>query len=73
MRKYNILLLLIKNVSELSLIQTVTINSKNIAKIEHFSKLTTKALSRISIYRLFDKKPAIDVKFINGGQLLFYL
>ena len=44
------------------------------AQIEHsrhrsFNNFITSALSYIAVYCFFDKKPVIDVKFINDGQL----
>ena len=60
-----------------ALIETVNDELKNIAQIEHsrhrsFSNFITNALSAIVAYCFFDKKPAIDVNFINDGQLTLF-
>ena len=57
-----------------ALIETVNNELKNIVQIEHprrrsFNNFVTNALSAIAAYCFFEKKPAIDVKFINDGQL----
>ena len=60
-----------------ALIETVNDELKNIAQIEHsrhrsFSNFIANSLSAIAAYQLFfEKKPAIDVKFVNDGQLIF--
>ncbi len=60
-----------------ALIETVNDELKNIAQIEHlrhrsFSNFIANALSVIAAYCSFEKKPAIDVKFINDGQLSLF-
>ncbi|MGN8872973.1 IS982 family transposase, partial [Phocaeicola vulgatus] len=50
---------------------------KNIAQIEHsrhrsFSNFIANSLSAIAAYCFFEKKPAIDVKFVNDGQLAIF-
>lgn len=62
-----------------ALIETVNDELKNIAQIEHsrhrsFNNFVANALSAIAAYCFFEKKPAIDINFINDGQLnLFWL
>jgi hypothetical protein len=56
-----------------ALIETV----KNIAQIEHsrhrsFNNFIANALSAIAAYCFFEKKPAIDVDFINDRQLSMF-
>ena len=56
------------------LIETVNDELKNIAQIEHsrhrsFNNFIANALSTIAAYCFFEKKPAIDVEFINDRQL----
>ena len=60
-----------------ALIETVNDELKNIAQIEHsrhrsFNNFIANALSAIAAYCLFEKKPAIDVNFINDGQLTIF-
>lgn len=50
---------------------------KNIAQIEHsrhrsFSNFIANSLSAIAAYCFFEKKPAIEVNFINDGQLTIF-
>ena len=50
---------------------------KNIAQIEHsrhrsFNNFIANTLGAIAAYCFFDKKPAIDVEFINDGQLSLF-
>ena len=50
---------------------------KNIVQIEHsrhmsFNNFIANALSAITAYCFFDKKPAIEVEFINDGQLTLF-
>lgn len=57
-----------------ALIEMVNDEVKNIAQIEHsrhrsFTNFIANSLSAITAYCFFEKKPAIDVKFINNGQL----
>lgn len=57
-----------------ALIETVNDELKNIAQIEHsrhrsFNNFIANALSAIAAYCFFEKKPAIDVDFINDRQL----
>ena len=59
------------------LIETVNDELKNIAQIEHsrhrsFSNFIANALEAIAAYCFFEKKPAIDVDFINDGQLQMF-
>lgn len=61
-----------------ALIETVNDELKNIAQIEHsrhrsFNNFITNALSAIAAYCFFEKKPAIDVKFVNDQATLFVL
>ena len=60
-----------------ALIETVNDELKNIAKIEHsrhrsFNNFIANALGAIAAYCFFDKKPAIDVEFVNDGQLSLF-
>ena len=60
-----------------ALIETVNNELKNIAQIEHsrhrsFNNFVANALSAIAAYCFFDKKTAIDVEFINDGQLSLF-
>ena len=60
-----------------ALIETVNDELKNIAQIEHsrhrsFNNFIANALGAIAAYCFFDKKPAIDVEFINDGQLSLF-
>ncbi len=55
-----------------ALIETVNDELKNIAQIEHsrhrsFNNFIANSLSAIAAYCFFEKKPAIDVNFINDG------
>lgn len=59
-----------------ALIETVNNELKNIAQIEHswhrsFSNFIANSLSAIAVYCFFEKKPAIEVNFINDGLLSF--
>ena len=63
--------------SKRALIKTVNDELKNIAQIEHsrhrsFNNFIANALSAIAAYCFFEKKPAIDVEFINDGQLSLF-
>ena len=51
-----------------TLIETVNDELKNIAQIEHSKQL----LSAIATYCLFEKKPAIEVNFVNDRQLSIF-
>lgn len=56
------------------LIETVNDELKNIAQLEHsrhrsFNNFVANVLSAIAAYCFFEKKPAIDINFINDGQL----
>ncbi len=60
-----------------TLIETVNDELKNIAQIEHsrrcyFNNSIANSLSAIVAYCFFEKKPAIDVNFINDGQLTIF-
>ena len=60
-----------------SLIKTVYNELKNIVQIEHsrhrsFNNFIANSLSAIATYCFFEKKPAIDVSFINDGQLSIF-
>ena len=60
-----------------ALIETVNDELKNIAQIEHsrhrsFSNFIANSLSAIAAYCFFEKKPAIEVNFINDGQLTIF-
>ena len=60
-----------------ALIETVNDELKNIAQIEHsrhrsFSNFISNSLSAIAAYCFFEKKPAIDVKLFNDGQLSIF-
>lgn len=57
-------------------IQLVT-KVKNIAQIEHsrhrsLDNFIANALSAIAAYYFFNKKPAIDINFINEGHLMMF-
>jgi len=59
-----------------ALIETVNDEPKNIAQIGHskhtsVSNFIANSLSVIAAYYYFEKKHAIDVKFINDRQWLF--
>ena len=56
-----------------ALIETVNDELKNIAQIEHsrhrsFNNFVANALSAIAAYCFFEKKPAIDINFINDDN-----
>ena len=60
-----------------AVIETVNDELKNIAQIEHsrhrsFNNFIANALSTIAAYCFFEKKPAIDVEFLNDGQLTLF-
>ena len=60
-----------------ALIETVNDELKNIAQIEHsryrsFNNFIANSLSAIVAYCFFEKKPAIDVNFVNDGQLAIF-
>ena len=60
-----------------ALIETANDELKNIAQIEHsrllsFSIFIANSLSAIAPYCFFEKKPAIEVNFINDGQLTIF-
>ena len=60
-----------------ALIETVNDELKNIAQIEHsrhrsFNNFIANSLSAIAAYCFFEKKPAIDVRFVKDGQLTLF-
>ena len=60
-----------------ALIETGNDELKNIAQIEHsrhrsFNNFIANSLSAIAAYCFFEKKPAIDVNFVNDGQLSIF-
>ena len=60
-----------------ALIETINDELKNIAQIEHsrhrsFSNFIANSLSAIAAYCCFEKKPAIDVNFVNDRQLSIF-
>ena len=60
-----------------TVIETVNDELKNIAQIEHsrhrsFTNFMANALSAIAVYCFFEKKPAIEVEFVNDGQLVLF-
>ena len=60
-----------------ALIETVNDQLKNIAQIEHsrhrsFNNFIANSLSAIATYCFFEKKPAINVNFVNDGQLAMF-
>ena len=60
-----------------ALIETVNDELKNIAQIEHsrhrsFDNFIANSLSAIAVYCFFEKKPAIDLYFVNDGQLSMF-
>lgn len=64
-------------ISHKSLIVSLIIIMILIAQIEHsrhrsFNNFIANAVSAIAAYCFFDKKPAIDVKFVNDGQLAIF-
>ena len=59
------------------LIETVNDELKNIAQIEHsrhrsFNNFIVNSLLAIAAYCFFEKKPVIDVNFVNDGQLSIF-
>ena len=61
-----------------ALIEIVNDELKNIAQIEHsrhrsFNNFIVNSLLAIAAYCFFEKKPAIDVNFVNDGQLSIFL
>ena len=59
-----------------ALIETANDELKNIAQIEYsrhrsFTNVIANSLSAIAVYCFFEKKPAIEVNFINDGLLSF--
>lgn len=62
---------------EKKLIETINDELKNIAQLEHskhrsFGNFIANSLSAIATYCFFDKKPVIDINFINDGQLTIF-
>ena len=60
-----------------ALIETVNDELKNIAQIEHsrhrsFNNFIVNSLSAIAAYCFLKKKPAINVNFVNDGQLAMF-
>ena len=60
-----------------ALIETVNDELKNIEQIEHsrhrsFNNFIANSLSAIATYCFVEKKPAIDVNFVNDGQLAIF-
>lgn len=60
-----------------AVIETINDELKNIAQIEHsrhrsFNNFIANALSAIAAYCFFEKKPAIEVEFVNDGQLTLF-
>ena len=60
-----------------AVIETVNDELKNIAQIEHsrhrsFNNFIANALSAIAAYCFFEKKLAIEVEFVNDGQLTLF-
>lgn len=57
------------------MIKTVKDELKNIAQIEHSRHrsfngfITNVALAAITAYCFFEKKPVIEVNFVNDGQI----
>lgn len=61
-----------------ALIEIVNDELKNIAQIEHsrhrsFNNFIVNSLLAIAAYCFFEKKPVIDVNFVNDGQLSIFL
>lgn len=59
------------------LIETGNDELKNIVQIEHsryrsFNNFIANSLSAIAAYYFFEKKPTIEVNFINDGQLAIF-
>ena len=66
-----------KHLCMISSYKIVNDELKNIAQIEHsrhrsFSNFIANSLSAIAAYCFFEKKPAIDVKLFNDGQLSIF-
>ena len=62
---------------KIAIIETVNDELKNIAQVEHsrhrsFNNFIANSLSAIAAYCFFEKKPAIDVIFINDWQLVIF-
>ena len=60
-----------------AVIETVNDELKNIAQIEHsrhrsFNNFIVNILSAIAAYCFFPKKPAVDVAFVDDGQLVLF-
>ena len=60
-----------------ALIEIVNDELKNIAQIEHsrhrsFNNFIVNSLLAIAAYCFFEKKPVIDVNFVNDGQLSIF-
>ena len=60
-----------------ALIETVNDEPKNTAQIEYskhrsHNNFIANSLSAIAAYWFFEKKPAIDVNFVNDGQLSIF-
>ena len=60
-----------------ALIETLNDELKNITQIEHsrhrsFNNFIANSLSAIATYCFFEKKPTIDVNFVNNGQLAIF-
>jgi len=58
-----------------ALIETVNDELKNIAQHSRhrsFNNFIANSLSAIAAYCVFEKKPAIDVNFVNDGQLAIF-
>ena len=57
-----------------ALIETVNDELKNIAQIEHSShhSFNNFIANSIAAYCFFEKKPAIDINFVNDGQLSIF-
>lgn len=57
---------------KIALIKTINDELRNIAQIEYsrcrsFSNFIANSLSAITVYCFFEKKPVIEMKFINDG------
>ena len=60
-----------------ALIETVNDELKKFVQIEHsrhrsFNNFIANALGAIATYCFFEKKPAIELKFINDGELTLF-
>ena len=60
-----------------AIIETLNDELKNIAQIEHsrhksFNNFIANALGAIAAYCFFEKKPDIELEFINNGQLTLF-